>query len=384
MKHCTICVMPDTRPGISFDENGVCSACQSYNQRMNIDWTVRFKELEILCNKYRNMNGSHGYDCAIAVSGGKDSHYQVYVMKEMMGMNPILFSVEDNFTMTKAGQHNIRNISEAFGCPIITIKPDIKTQRTVMRKTFEKYGKPTWIVDRLIYTYPLTMAKKFNTPLLVYGENVSYEYGGADYEETYSAREILKNGVASDIPISELLGDGVEEKDLSLTIAPSKEEIERLDPIYISYFLPWNSVSNYEFAKSRGFHDLTHEWERTMCIENFDQIDSFAYWVHAWMKYPKYGHAGATDQASRFIRYGLISRDEAVSLVRKHDHALDQKCVADFCNFTRYTEAEFWCIVDKFYNHELFERDSIGRWKLKNPVWELNLPHEYKRCKTAI
>ena len=47
-----------------------------------------------------------------------------------------------------------------------------------MRKFFEKYGKPTWYVDRLIYTFPLHMAAKFNTPMLCYGENVSFEYGG--------------------------------------------------------------------------------------------------------------------------------------------------------------------------------------------------------------
>ena len=47
-----------------------------------------------------------------------------------------------------------------------------------MRKTFEKFGKPTWYFDRLIYTYPLIMSLKFNIPLLVYGENISVEYGG--------------------------------------------------------------------------------------------------------------------------------------------------------------------------------------------------------------
>ena len=99
-------------------------------------------------------------------------------------MNPILFSVEDNFEMTEAGKHNIRNIAEEFGCNIISLKPDIKAQKKIMRYTFETYGKPTWFIDRLIYTYPLMMALKFNTPLLVYGENISYEYGGSDYKET--------------------------------------------------------------------------------------------------------------------------------------------------------------------------------------------------------
>ena len=198
MKYCKRCVMPDTRPGIRFNEEGICSACQSYEKRKSIDWDERWKEFEAICDKYRGMNGD-GYDCAIAVSGGKDSHFQVHLMKEVMHMNPILFSVEDNFPMTEAGKHNIRNISEEFGCSIISMKPDIRAQKKLMRYMFEKYGQPTWYVDRLIYTYPLYMAAKFNTPLLVYGENISYEYGGAGYKETYSAKEQLYNGVASGI-----------------------------------------------------------------------------------------------------------------------------------------------------------------------------------------
>lgn len=365
MRYCKKCVMPDTRPGISFNEDGVCSACVAHMNKANVDYAERFKELEELCNKYRGMNGT-GFDCAIAVSGGKDSHFQVYTMKERLGMNPVLFSVEDNLTMTEAGKHNLRNISEEFGCPIISIKPNIRLQKLICRETFERYGKPTWYIDRLIYTYPLRMALLFNTPLLVYGENVSYEYGGADSKETYSAKDILKNGVASDISREELISYGCRDQDLEFIDAPTKDEIDRLDPIYLSYFVEWNSVSNYEFARKRGFHDLTGEWDRTMCAENFDQVDSFGYLVHAWMKYPKFGHACATDYASRFIRYGLLTRDEAVKIVRERDSVLDPKCVRDFCSFCGYTETEFWKIVDKFYNKDLFGKDEFGRWKLKS------------------
>lgn len=366
MKYCTRCVMPDTRPGISFDSNGVCSACSAFERRKKIDWNSRYRELEALCAKYRGMNGD-SYDCAIAVSGGKDSHYQVHLMKDVMKMNPILFSVEDNFPMTDAGAHNIKNISEEFGCNIISLKPNIKAQRVLMRYTFEKYGKPTWFVDRLIYTFPMFMALKFNTPLLVYGENISYEYGGTDAIETYSARGQLNNGVASDIPFEELCQlDGIDEKVLSMAKTPSTEELEKLDPMYVSYFVPWNSVENYHYARKHGFHDLTHEWDRTQTIENFDQVDSRAYLVHPWLKYPKFGHSSATDYASRFIRYGMIDRAEAVRLVNKHDGNLDIRCVRDFIEFCGYTETEFWCIVDRFYNRDIFEKDSNGEWRLKD------------------
>jgi len=361
--------MPDTRPGISFDEAGICSGCRSHEKKEATNWDKRFEELKRLCEKYRGMNGS-GYDCMIAVSGGKDSHYQVYVMKELMGMNPLLVSVEDNFPMTDVGKHNIKNISEEFGCDIISMKPNIKAQKNLMRKTFEKLGKPTWYIDRLIYTYPLYMAIRCNTPLLVYGENVSYEYGGDQKEETYSAKDQINNGVACQIDINELLGDGITEKELYLCQAPSKDDLNKLDPMYVSYFMPWNSYQNYLFAKKRGFRDLTHEWKRTHHIEDFDQVDSRAYLVHPWLKYPKFGHATATDYASRFVRYGLITRDEAVELIKKHDNNLDDKSIQDFVEFTGYTMKEFWSIVDKFYNRDLFIKDEYGQWKLKHPIWE--------------
>ncbi|MEG1061846.1 MAG: N-acetyl sugar amidotransferase [Oscillospiraceae bacterium] len=368
MKYCTRCVMPDTRPGISFNEEGVCCACTHYDNRKNINWDKRFEEFKALCDKYRGMNGPGGYDCAIAVSGGKDSHYQVHVLKEIMGMNPILFSVEDNFPMTEAGKHNLKNISETYGCTIISCKPDIKTQKILMRKTFEKYGKPTWFIDRLIYTFPLHMAIKFNTPLLCYGENVSYEYGGNSDEETYSAKDQVNNGVAIGIPQEELLGDGVTERELYFTQAPA--EMDKLDPMYLSYFMEWNSFKNYEHAKSRGFHDLTHEWNRTHHVEQFDQIDSRAYLVHSWLKYPKFGHAAATDYTARMIRYGMLTRDEAIELVKQRDHALDPLSVRDFCGFLGYTETEFWTIMDKFYNRDIFKKDFSGKWVLKDPIWE--------------
>lgn len=370
MKYCKRCVMPSTRPGITFDERGICSACQSYERRSTVNWEERFEELKALCDKYRGCNGD-GYDCAIAVSGGKDSHFQVHLMKNVMGMNPVLFSVDDNFPMTKAGAHNIKNISEEFGCDIYCLKPNRSAQKKLTRYMFEKYGKPTWYFDRLIYTYPLHMALKFNTPLLVYGENISYEYGGLGYEETYSARDQINNGVASGIDDEELIQNaGVTKQDLVMCKAPSEEEMAKLDPMYVSYFLPWSSFENYEFAKKHGFHDLSHEWDRKHHVENFDQVDSRGYLVHPWMKYPKFGHASATDYAARMVRFGLATREEAIELVKKHDHDLDPLCVRDFCEFCGYTETEFYNIIDKFYNQELFEKNEMGVWVLKNPIWK--------------
>lgn len=176
--------------------------------------------------------------------------------------------------------------------------------------------------------------------------------------ETYSARDQISNGVGSGIAKEDFLGDGVTLKDLTFFEPPTGEEINKLDPIYMSYFVEWNSFKNYEIAKHYGFHDWTHEWERTHHVENMGQVDSRVYLVHPWLKYPKFGHASATDYAARMVRYGMITRDEAFKLVKEHDHALDPLYVRDFCEFLGYTEKEFWDIVDKQYNRDLFEKDA--------------------------
>ena len=76
MKYCKKCTMPDTRPGITFDEEGVCSACRHFESRKNIDWDKRWKEFEALCDKYRGMNGPGGYDCAVAFPAAKTAIFR--------------------------------------------------------------------------------------------------------------------------------------------------------------------------------------------------------------------------------------------------------------------------------------------------------------------
>ncbi len=371
MKYCKKCVMPDTRPGIFFDDEGVCQACRAEEQKDKTDWDARWKELEVLCDKHRGKYGKNAPDCIIAVSGGKDSHFQVHILKDKLGMTPLLVSVEDNFTMTEAGKHNLRNISEAFGCNIISIKPNLRAEKSLLRTCLKKWGKPTWFIDRLIYTYPVRMALAFRLPLLVYGENISYEYGGEGRVETPSAANQINNNVASALPWQELLSEEVSEQDLHLCEYPEQAlEGFSLEPIYLSYYVRWNSYRNYMLAKTLGFWDLHHEWEREHTFECFDQVDSMAYLVHPWMKYPKFGHASATDYAARLIRYGMLSREVGIELVREHDHRLDQKALTDFCQFTGMTQRKFWEIADRFYNQDIFTKNRYGEWVLKNPIWE--------------
>jgi len=361
--------MPDTRPGIAFNEEGLCAACVNYEKRKTIDWDERWKELKKLCDKYRGYNGN-SYDCAIAVSGGKDSHTQVYIMKDLMKMNPLLLTV-GNFSWTETGRKNIANLSETFGCDIVSLSPNRQASKIMAKKALIKLGSPMWYADAAIYAFPYRMTIKMGLKLLIYGENVSYEYGGYQKEETYSAMKQFENDVVKPIDFSEWLGDGVSMKDLECARFPSYEEMKKaeLEPVYMSYFMPWNSHRNYEIAKRFGFHHLGHEWKREGAIEQYNQIDSAGYLISQWFKYPKFGHASATEMASRWIRAGTITRKEGIDLVKEYDRHLDQHILDDFLDFIGMSHREFWEIADKWYNRGLFEKDRFGTWKQKNPIW---------------
>ena len=65
-------------------------------------------------------------------------------------------------------------------------------------------------------------------------------------------------------------------------------------------------------------------------------------------------------------RTKFYTLDEAIELVKKHDHDLDPRSVREFCQFFGYSEKEFWEIIDNNYNQDIFERKNNGTWKLKN------------------
>ncbi len=86
--YCKKCVVSNQRPRITFDTNGVCSACLYAEEKHHvIDWKAREIQLLELLEKYRSKDGS--YDCVVPGSGGKDSVYVSHQLKYKYGMHPL-------------------------------------------------------------------------------------------------------------------------------------------------------------------------------------------------------------------------------------------------------------------------------------------------------
>ncbi len=362
--------MPDTRPYIKFDDEGVCYPCRAYESRKEKDWKKRWEELEELANRHRGRNGDY-YDCIIASSSGKDSHYKVHIFKEKLGMNPLLVSI-DNFSWSETGRQNYFNISDRYGVDIHLMSLNRKAAKIMTKTGLEKGLFPNWYWDKAVYAYPLQIGIKLGIPLIIWGENTSYERGGPITEDTPDALVQLENDVVKPIPWDEWLVEGLTMKDLNPGVYPNMEEIKKanIEAIFLSYYLPWSDHENYTYAVKNGFKGLadTGEWEREGITNLYHwlQVDTIGYLVHTWFKFVKFGHWVLTDYTSLDIREGKMTREEAVKLVNEEEWKLDQKMLDDFLGFIDYTEEDFWKLVDKFANKEIVEKIN-GIYRLKEP-----------------
>jgi N-acetyl sugar amidotransferase len=361
--------MPDSRPHIKFDDEGICYPCRTAEKMKQTDWDTRWKELEELADQYRGING-HYYDCILTGSAGKDTYYQTHIIKEKLGLNPLLVSV-NNVTWTETGKHNWENLLSEFGIDAHQITLNPKVCKILFRKALERLGSPTWYFDRAIYSYPLQIAVKLNIPLVIYGEDTNYLYGGKHFEETPSAMKQISNDVAKDVEWDFWFDNDLDYKDINPGLFPNETEITKLNSIFLSYFTPWSGYRNMEFARERGFKTLddTGEWKREGYLEQYDQIDTVGYLTHTWFKFPKFGHQRVTEVASLWIREGRMTREEAVERVVEEDWKLDQRMLNDFLSGIDYKKTDFWKIVDEYANQDIVEK-RYGNWRLKSNVVE--------------
>ena len=58
IKFCKKCTVSNQRPRITFDKEGICSACNFSKIKKNTDWIKREQELIQLLDKHRSTDGS--------------------------------------------------------------------------------------------------------------------------------------------------------------------------------------------------------------------------------------------------------------------------------------------------------------------------------------
>src|ERR1051326_1360900 len=93
---CARCVLPEAKPNIFFDPEGVCNLCRDFEREKEAIQESKLLETDLLkiLSKHK---GKGKYDCLAMCSGGKDSTSALYYMKTRYKMNPLAFMFDNGF-----------------------------------------------------------------------------------------------------------------------------------------------------------------------------------------------------------------------------------------------------------------------------------------------
>lgn len=386
---CKRCVMSNQRPNsrsefkhdknsktvaIHIDEEGICDACRYHDKKARtIDWSKRCEELERLCDQYRRNDGN--YDCVIPGSGGKDSIMAAHIVKNEFGMHPLTVTWAPHL-YTDIGRRNLEHWIDS-GFDNILFTPNGKVHRLLTRLAFKNLLHPFQPFILGQKNIGAKFAALHNIPLVFYGESEA-EYGNPIATTQTSLREAkyhtgdnYENMALGGTTVRELTEKyAVQMNELKpfLPMDPDEFEKKNIQVQYLGYYVKWDPQEAYYFAVDHGgFEANDQRTEGT--YSKYNSIDDKSDPFHYFTTRIKFGVGRATYDASQEIRNEKITREEAVTLVKKFDHEFPERYYPEFLDYINMTENEFWQTVDQFRSPHLWKRED-GEWQLRHTVWQ--------------
>lgn len=336
--------MPETQEGIGFDELGICRACQSSEQKIHIDWTLREKGLREILEKAKKEAGNN-YDCIIPISGGKDSTFQLHTLTTLYGMKPLAVTFSHNW-WSESGWYNLVNALETFNVDHIMFTPNRALINRLTKRSVEAIGDVSWHDHGGVGAFPLHIAVKFKIPLLIWGESIAEASGRASYNDpvhTYDREYFLKQS-AKKSP-KEMAGGAISERDLYPFELPTAEEVEKAGVwgIHLGDYLFWDDERQTEFLEDR------YGWKQTQmenAYKRYKSVEDIMSGMHDFTCYLKRGYGRATYQASIDVRNGLLTREEGFELIRRFDPQIPE-ALEHYLKITGSSEREFYAHMEK-------------------------------------
>ena len=353
LQYCQRCCLPETTEGITFDEMGICQACQSSEQKIHINWVEREKQLRELLEEYRAKAGTN-YDCIVPISGGKDSMFQLHVLVKVYGMKVLAVTFSHNW-YSETGRYNLENALEQFGVDHIMFTPGRNVINKLARKSLVAIGDSCWHCHAGVGAFPLQVAVRFNIPLLIWGESIAEESGRASYFDP-----VLKfdrdyfTKVSAKVYPEYMIGDGLTAKDLKPFELPSVEDMERVGVvgIHLGDFIFWDGERQMEFVRD------TYGWredEVEGTYKKYKSVECIMAGVHDYGKFIKRGFGRATDHVSGDVRAGLMTREEGMAVAKQVD--AERPAALDYyLKITGLTEQEF---IDALKKHRTGAMQSL-------------------------
>ena len=370
--YCKKCVYPVHAVNLDVDDEGICSACRTYEEILKVSdvgWEKRKLKLVHIFEEYKKIKKGD-YDCIIPVGGGKDSYYQAYFIKSL-GFKPLLVTYYGNNFLPE-GDRNLQNMSKKLGCDHYIFKPSEEMLIKLNRAAFYMMGDMNWHNHAGIRIIPVKSALQFKVPLFIYGE-VSWDISGMFSIESYAEfnkRSVLEHDMRG-FTADDFIGkEGLKEEDLSWYSLPDDKTYfdNQLKGIYLGNFIKWDAYKQTDLMKQiYNWEESKEPFERTYRkISNLDDMHENG--IHDYLKYIKFGYGRCSDHASKDIRMGYMTREEGIKMVKKYDHVKPKKDLNRWLEYVNMSEDEFDTFADTLRDKRVWKRESNGDW-VKDNIW---------------
>ena len=365
IKFCKRCLYADTHPlGLTIDDEGICSGCRVHEEKDTLDWGERWSKLEKLVAPYRSESGEN-YDCIVPVSGAHDSHYIVHLVKNKLKLNPLLVTYNKYFN-TPLGIRNLANLRIKFDCDILYQNVNPKSVRKITKSTLQQFGSIYWPILAGQTVFPVQTAVRYKVPLIIWGAHQGLEQVGmfSHEHEVEMTRRYRKDHDLMGHEADDLLSvfNTLSEADVWQYRYPDDRDLNEIGVrgIYLGNYVRWDPKAQHE-QMIKEYDYKTSSFNRT--FDKYDFVDCFNYMdVHDLLKLYKNGYSKVTDHATREIRFGRITREQGLALVKKHEQQ-PLKYLDLFQDWLGVKQNGLQFILDQNRNPKFWKRKYPSGWE---------------------
>lgn len=352
-----------------FDEAGVCSGCRIHEEKDTLDWGERLARLQKLARDYRVRTRSI-HDCIVPVSGARDSHFIVHVVKHVLGLHPLLVTYNKHYN-TEAGIRNLAYLRSLAGADIMTMTASPDRVKRITRETLRLRGSMYWHCLAGQTVFPIQVAVKFKIPLIIWGAHQGVDQVGmfSHLDEVEMTRKYRDEHDLMELDEESLLAESpsLTDADIEPFRYPHDKEIEAVGVrgIYLNNYLRWDSKAQHEQMIAAGYGYETMPQQRT--FDTYNDADCFHYsGLHDYIKYLKYGYGKATDHASREIRLKRLTREQGSALAARYAEKRPED-TALFLDWLGMPARQFWDQMNHHRDPSIWVRTEIG-WSLRDSI----------------
>lgn len=167
MKTCSRCMLPENYRAITYDDDGVCNYCRTYDEL-----GPRLEDFDRLGKLFQErIDGARGkaeYDALVGISGGKDSSYLVYSLKENYGLK-ILTVTMDNGFLTDFARESVQRVVQSLGVDHFFHSADWSIFKECYRATTRTWALPCLACGQVGYATLYKLAFDRGIPLAIHG-----------------------------------------------------------------------------------------------------------------------------------------------------------------------------------------------------------------------